>query len=370
MIEILAFIIFIAIVVAFIIKDRKNITLSGIVFMRKTYRGKAFLDKSAKRAPRLWAFIAVAAAVVGIGAMIFTSYFVLNCTYGLSTGQGSCFKLVLPGPSSSPQGVPGVPFEKSPALFLPWYFWVIGIATVMIPHEFFHGIICRLKGIRIKYLGWILLLFLPGAFVEPDKKQLDNSSRLTKIKVYSAGSFANLLMASLFLILYLVASTAFIAPGTQFQLTTGHNYPAESVNLSGTMLSINGTSVGSYYDIGPVLEKLPVGSNITVVTTNGEYKLATIQHPDLNYSRSFIGIEPWEPAPVQFFIMQLFFWIFAINLGVGLFNLLPLKPLDGGLVFEEIIGKFTRHARKITIVMSIIFGALIIINIIGPIFIG
>ncbi|MFH1630959.1 MAG: site-2 protease family protein [Candidatus Aenigmatarchaeota archaeon] len=367
MIDLLIFLIFVSIIVAFLITDRKKITFSGLIFMRKTLRGKAFIEKTAKRTPRLWEFVAILAVIVGIGAMIFTSYYLINCTYGMTLGHGSCFKLVLPGPSHEAGGIPGMPMDKSPTLFLPWYFWVIGIATVMVPHEFFHGIMCRLKGIRVKYLGWVIFIFLPGAFVEPDQKQLNRACTSTKLKIYAAGSFANFLMAGLFLILMLALSFALVNPGTQFNPMSGYGYPAEISNLSGIIININGTLVSTYEEIGTVLMSIPVGSNISITTSDGIYYLSTIQHPDLNESRSFIGITPYTD-PIGDFVIQLFWWIFVINLGIGLFNLLPIKPLDGGLIFEAILRKFTRHARKITIVLSLIFAAMIITNIVLPMF--
>jgi membrane-associated protease RseP (regulator of RpoE activity) len=36
----------------------------------------------------------------------------------------------------------------------------------------------------------------------------------------------------------------------------------------------------------------------------------------------------------------LLFWIIVLSLGVGVANLLPIKPLDGGLVYEAVLQKF------------------------------
>jgi len=37
------------------------------------------------------------------------------------------------------------------------------------------------------------------------------------------------------------------------------------------------------------------------------------------------------------YLEELFFWIFFLNFAVGTVNLLPAKPLDGGLMFEELL---------------------------------
>ena len=56
MIDILVFLIFIAIIAGLVYRDRKKIELQGIVLMRKTDKGKAFLDRLAKKSPRFLAF--------------------------------------------------------------------------------------------------------------------------------------------------------------------------------------------------------------------------------------------------------------------------------------------------------------------------
>jgi Zn-dependent protease len=57
------------------------------------------------------------------------------------------------------------------------------------------------------------------------------------------------------------------------------------------------------------------------------------------------------------------FWIFALNLGIGLFNLLPLKPLDGGLIFEEISNKiFKDKGRIVATIVSILTLSLLLTN--------
>ena len=42
---------------------------------------------------------------------------------------------------------------------------------------------------------------------------------------------------------------------------------------------------------------------------------------------------PW----ILFSIQDLLFWIFFLNFAVGIINLLPARPLDGGLIFEELL---------------------------------
>ena len=55
-------------------------------------------------------------------------------------------------------------------------------------------------------------------------------------------------------------------------------------------------------------------------------------------------------------------WIYIINLSVGLFNLLPMKPLDGGLMLKEVLSyKFKEENVKLITDFFTCFIAIIIV---------
>jgi len=66
-------------------------------------------------------------------------------------------------------------------------------------------------------------------------------------------------------------------------------------------------------------------------------------------------------------IIIVFIWIYIFNLGIGLINLLPIKPLDGGLVFEELLSRNKKSQVIVRIVSSTML-FLLLFNIFGPIF--
>ena len=89
------------------------------------------------------------------------------------------------------------------------------------------------------------------------------------------------------------------------------------------------------------------GDNITVGTDQGDYSVSLGKNPN-NESVGFFGIQASKhfklvdnslgPVPwVLFSLVELFQWIFTLNLGIGLFNLLPIKPLDGGYMLETVL---------------------------------
>lgn len=366
--DVILFVAFILVVAALVFYDRKKIQFQGIVMMRRTKKGKDFIDNTAKKHPKFWNMLATAGVVLSIPALIIGTLFLLNNAIAITKGEvkeGVRFVLPYPTGEANTQ-TPGL-------LLLPWWIWVIGIMTVVIPHEFMHGIVCRLERVRIKSLGWLLLIIIPGAFVEPDENQLKKMPRRTKMKVYAAGSFANFVVAGIALILGFLLVNTLYAPAGIMPSSLVNDSPAQKANLSGAIMSINDIPVKSMEDLSGILNKTAPGSRVTIKTTKGEYNITTAKHPELD--KSFIGISgPYYVyrAPVYNgldILQKLLFWIFVLNLGIGIVNLLPIKPLDGGLLFEEIAGRFSKRSAAITKVVSFLVLGLLLFNLFGPLII-
>ena len=60
-------------------------------------------------------------------------------------------------------------------------------------------------------------------------------------------------------------------------------------------------------------------------------------------------------------------FIFLFSFGIGLVNLLPIKPLDGGLIFEELVSG-SRYKKMIVRGVSVFMLLVLLFNIIGPLF--
>ena len=357
--NLLIFAIFVAVLAILLIKDRKNVKREGIVLIRRTKKGVSFIDSVANRFPRFLGALYTVGVVVAIGGMFFASYFILTSAVSVASGGVEGVKLVLPGPVDNAVSAPAV-------LFMPWYFWVIGIMALIIPHEFSHGVVSRLRKIKVKTVGWILLIVIPGAFVEPDEKQLKASTTGTKLRVYAAGSFANFIMAFLFfgiMLLYVPATLNNVGVIPSY-LESG--LPMAEMNATGAILSINGEKILSQDILSNMMSSIPAGTEINVETSSGNYTIKTVPHelrdgsrigvigPYVEYKeiKSEFADTPLEPA--IFFFGQLFDWIILLNLGVGLVNLLPIKPLDGGLMMEAIVEKFSGKNRRTKIIVKVI----------------
>ncbi|MFH0832013.1 MAG: site-2 protease family protein [archaeon] len=112
----------------------------------------------------------------------------------------------------------------------PFYFtyWIIAVAIIAIFHESAHGIFSRFYKVRVKSTGFGFLGPFLAAFVEPDEKQLAKKGRKEQIAVLSAGSFANLVIAFIFIaVIALFFYCCFVPQGVQFE-----TYVSSAVNIS------------------------------------------------------------------------------------------------------------------------------------------
>jgi membrane-associated protease RseP (regulator of RpoE activity) len=361
-------------VVALLFKDRLKIDIEGPIMMRRTKRLRDFIDSVAMKSPRSWRLI------MNIGIPV--SFFFMILTLGLilstlsSTFTNPQLSIILPGVD-----IPGS------QAFIPLGYGIIGLMTVLVVHEFGHGIIARIEGVKIDSIGVLLLAVLPGAFVEPNEEDVQKSERIQKLRIYAAGSIFNLILAAIsfiivmFITLMIIGSVfigipGFTIPGTHIETPTlGENVtgpvfptfhnggvqiysvvpgsPAYGKLPQGTIVqSINGVDTTTLSNAEVVFSQLKIGENVTLQTTSGNYTIKTGANPD-NSSKGYIGIRAMQQEFVNsnvaktvgtqspwfiYSLQQLFFWIFLLNFSVGIFNLLPVKPLDGGLLLEELLG--------------------------------
>jgi len=137
------------------------------------------------------------------------------------------------------------------AFFPPLFFtyFLIALAVVAISHEFAHGIFARLNKIKVKTTG--LAFFGPffGAFVEPDEKQMEKSKKFPQLSILAAGTFANVIMTILFLlILWAFFVFSFSPAGVNFNV-----YPQAIINTN-SITSLNGNPINDFSEIPSLIE--------------------------------------------------------------------------------------------------------------------
>jgi membrane-associated protease RseP (regulator of RpoE activity) len=391
----LSVIAFFAVLGILIYRDRKNIQVSSyIVLMRRTKRFTDLLDRIAKLSPRVWRFVGTVAVVVCFFAMAYGTYLIGQTAYLVYQGviDQPGLQIALPIPSSQMSVGPGF-------IGIPFWFWIVVIAVILIPHETFHGIISRAHNIRLKNVGLMLMAIIPGAFVEPDEKQLNKSRLMPKLRVFAAGTFINFAIG---LSILFIVQSALWAPNVSGLLVTSVNQtsPAGIAGItSGTIIeTIDGvqqttdfasyaflvlmvpgsntqniTSVMSSLELYQTMNSYQPGDTISLGTNSGNYNITLSEHPEME-GFPYIGITTSQNAtdPGMFNVtFPLLAMMGLLSIFVGLFNILPIYPLDGGLMVQAVSERLSKKKSK-QVVKAISFAmfAILIYIIFGPYLIG
>jgi len=370
-------VIFYGILLIFFLKNRSKFEIQGkIIALYKTKIGIRLMNWLARKWRRFFIFLGYTGIFVGFLGMIMIFYTLLK-------GAIDIF-LVPDAPPVLAPVFPGVSLPGLPVLGF-WH-WIIAIFFVAIVHEFAHGIITKSHDVKVKSSGFAFMGPILAAFVEPDEKSLERKPKKAQLSVLAAGPFSNIIFGVLILLLLQFFITPFSASlyeysGVQvFDLDKG--YPAELAGLTSgeNLLEINGINIDTLEEFQDNLQDLKPGDKVEIKTDLSEYILFAEQNPD-DKNKGYLGIRvnaaeqtvkeevsnkygSWF-TPTVSWVRLLVYWLFIVNVGVGLFNLLPWGPLDGGRMFyvaSLIFFKKKRTAMKILSVASWVVGLLIVIN--------
>lgn len=362
--EIVFTLIFFAAVGLLLLKDKKNVEFNYGIVVRRWRRGIHLIDNAVNKHRTFFTVFGNIGIIVGVAGGLLGFAFLAQSSLNLKQE----FSFVLP--SFGGYNYPG------PVISIPFWYWLVGIFVIIAAHETMHAIFSRLEKIPIKSYGVLLLLIFPiGAFVDPDMKKTEKLKSLKKLRIYAAGSFANLTLAGVFGIVLFLFNQLFVPSGVYFG-TVINGTPAYNANMTGIITTIDNQPIRNHDDLLFVLNNTRVGEGLNITTTNGTYMIKTISRPD-NPGKPFIGIN--ETATVYALTSQLkgiegvvltanklFMWLFVLNVGVGVVNLLPMKPFDGGYIFKEIFDKIWKgHGEQAINILSLITFSLIIFNIFG-----
>lgn len=370
-------VIFYGLILLFFFRNRKKFEIQGkILALYKTKIGLKPMNRISKFYPKFLKFIGIIGIVVGFLGMIFIFYWLVSGAIKLITVPEAA-------PALAPV-LPGIRIPGAPPLSF-WH-WIIAIFVVAVVHEFSHGVFARLYKIKIKSSGFAFLGPILAAFVEPDEKTLTKKSKKAQLSVFSAGPFSNIILGFVFLLIL-----NFLTGPFQAKIFEGDGIiineiiegtPAEEVGLTAPVIikEINNEKVLNAEDFLDATSKIKPNQKIKLTTDKGIFTLTTIENPE-NKSKGFIGVKDFEiktkikkeikekfgeklPRSISW-INMLIFWLFIINVGIGLFNLLPLGPVDGGRIFYTlafIFFKNEKKTKKIWTFISAICLILIIIN--------
>ncbi len=503
--------------------EKHGMSLTGPIIMWKTVRGKNFIDWLARR-KGLWNNYARLSLWICGGAMVAIMVLLL--------WEATIVPQIKTPPS--PQLILGIPGINP---VIPVGYGILALVVAIVFHEFAHGVLTRVGGIKVQSLGLLFLVFPIGAFVEPDEKELQEATRRKRARVYAAGPATNIVIALIMLGLFsgvmmssvdvkeqgviavgvvtdspasisgihpssVIASIDGVTitdtndmdsrnstPGAVIEVQyyfkgdlntvanvtdgvvigyTAQGFAAYEAGLKVGMVlaTLNDTPIGNIkvleqvmskcragqtvnitalsYDSG--LQKFTANSSIKTITLSNKYEYYKTYDPGVNsplyegvaylgggflnlgiddrnstyYSSTlanpfkgdksvgdfstswlrlialpFLNLAPlrspvtdiyepagalgWMPAPLFWVITNSFYWIFWLNLMVGLTNVLPAVPLDGGYIFRDGIdyllsrsGKtYTKEQKDrivsaVTLTLALVVLGLILWQLVGP----
>ena len=290
--------------------------------------------------------------------------------------------------------------------YLPWTYALVSLIITIVIHEAGHGIVARVHNVKIESTGIVLFLIIPiGAFVNIERHELEKTPLKYKSAILTAGPLNNMIVAALSLLgLYLVVSSLSPLPVSEGQEIglqisgVNKNSLAEKVGLTeGSVIqTISGQNVRSVEDLRKVLQS-NLGKTIEIIWYDKGKHLdrdyialprsveenkgilgVTLNNPISSDPKVVLdryksmganwlmpptiqqGIVPYSDLMAHKYDSSIFgtsfpivanmlFWLWFINFNVGIFNALPIGPLDGGQWYGSLIASRTKEKTGIAI---------------------
>lgn len=334
-------ILFYLIIAIIIVANRKKFQVENkFILLHRTKYGIKIIDKCADKYKEFIKVVGYSAIGVGFIGMIVIIGFFIKGLYELF--------FVPSAPPTMSLVIPGVQIPGSP-VFIPFWYGIIALFIVVVIHEFGHGIVSKAHGIPIKSTGIVFFGPLIGAFVEPDEKKLTKQPSPVQVSIFASGPFFNVILsAAIFVILLLVLnpllSTMVNPVGVKFT-SVQDGYPAAKYGIiaGATYTQFNNQPLKSGEELVTDLSCVRPNENITLGNINGTITIITAESPT-DKTKGYLGVagiqtdykikseELWYKGVYYalFYLTNLLEWVFMLSLGIGLANLLPLGPVDGG----------------------------------------
>lgn len=361
---------------------RKNVEVRGLFplfyfVMYKTKLGIKSMDGMARSWPRLVIVSLVLSVIVGFVGMALISYELVKNSVSLF------FK---PGTGAGIQ--PVLPFEAKGVFFVPFVYWILSIFVIAVVHEFSHGVAARRFGFPIKSSGWaflgVLLPIVPAAFVEPDEKKLQKDKAWKQLCVFAAGPVSNLVVAGIVMLVIVFAANplaeAMLEPAGVRVIKVLEDSPAarDGLQENDVITGVDGVRITHVQNLTRLLATKKPEDRIVLNTERAPVTVGLGASPK-NASLAYLGIQSRQHAkvkpgfplkwasPIVLWSFGLLYWLFLLSVGIGLFNLLPIGPIDGGrmlhvgmqFLFDEKRGTWLWKS------ISMIFLFLVITNVIA-----
>jgi membrane-associated protease RseP (regulator of RpoE activity) len=287
-------------------------------------------------------------------------------------------------------------------------------------HELGHGVLSRIEGIRVRAIGALIAVIPIGFFVEPDEAELEEAKPVPKARMFGAGITNNIVLGVIcFTGMILLFGVAVPTDGPVIQ-GVYENYSAAQAGVPPWSLitGIDGIPVSTRDQVSAHLKTTVPGQQITLqvekdgVTSSYDLTLSPWPPQPVNSTTGFMGVNYYNGplisavvadslSPIGFLrlitvpfdtsaagqslrilavstpatefytvpgawfwgVVHLLFWAGWININVGIFNAIPMVPLDGGYIMKEGVDRlFSRRglSRYAPMVVSFISTIMIV----------
>ncbi|MGB9718251.1 MAG: site-2 protease family protein [Thermoproteota archaeon] len=273
--------------------------------------------------------------------------------------------------------------------YLPVFYGWVALLMAMVIHEYAHGTQARANGLSVKSTGLVLFLVIPvGAFAEVDEKQLEEAGLEKAGRILSSGPVSNVIaaLAALAVFMLLMLTLKPVVNGVLVVgISTNGSAYQKGMRPGDIIISVNGEPTPDWNSFARAVKNVyKQGGNITFrvsrnsfpnytftigsnLSSSGILSLVPLKDVLENYSLAFArspleGLVtylmiptvpfPWVYETIPFssllqkyyvstllgedyhYSVNFFFWAWFINLNLGIFNSLPLYPMDGGVFLK------------------------------------
>lgn len=366
-----------------LVRWRKRITIQGaklfgipflyVAMCRGTW-GISSMNKISKKFPRLSHWFGIVSVIVGFGGMAFITWILLSNVVDLFIKPGTV-----------PAVMPVLPISAAGVVPVPILYFLLCIPLVAMIHEFSHGVLARRYNIPVKSTGFAVvgavIPIIPAAFVEPDEKVIEKKRPMQQLAVFAAGPMSNIVLAGLVLLLLFV-----VAPVTQaiFQntgaeiVTVTNSSPAANAGLlpGDVITGVGNATIKTVLELNTALKDAKPDDVVTFVTNRSLVSFPLGSKPG-KPSEGWMGVQLRQKeelsesfknhsliADFLMWILGFFYWLFLLSFGIGLFNLLPLGPIDGGRMLKTLLEHIHPKGTRVWQGVSAVFILIIVTNLV------
>jgi membrane-associated protease RseP (regulator of RpoE activity) len=375
-------IIFYSLIILFVIFNKKKFQFQAkIIALYRTKIGVKLIHFVGKKFPKTIQYLGYLGIIVGHVGIIFATGLIFYGLYQLIFDPSA--------PATIAPVIPGVQIPGS-SIFVPFWYGIISLFVVVLVHEFSHGIVAAAHKIKVDNTGIVFFGPLIGAFVEPNEKQMDKKKWLVQESIFAAGPFSNMILTlvAFGLIIFAISPLLNIVAediqidGFYFNELV-NDFPAQKAGLEANTIynSVNNQTVTNSTGLLTILNKTKPGDNITI----NNITITTIASPE-NPNSAYLGVlgvsnnfiyNSWNQKVTinSLIVLSTFlFWVAALSLGIGIANLLPLGPVDGGrMVLLSLEKKFSKKKAlmifsKFSFILFLIIMLLLFVPILKALF--